>query len=142
MLFGVGLYLFKLILWNGRFMKAFIFSFALVCSPLFVFAGQLKCEYGFSGSPLGTVTLAVDDKGVPAETATVAMFYTPAREMPVSNENPQNGEMLRLILSKDDPNNEIHMMVYPPQGNTYKSKLINPAAPPVMKELSGSCQLL
>ncbi|WII72918.1 hypothetical protein QJS83_03410 [Bdellovibrio sp. 22V] len=114
-----------------------IFSLFLVVFPGLAQAQQLKCEYGFMGSPMGSVAMTLDETGRPGEYATVSLFFSPARQMPVTIEVPAAGELLRLILSKDDPSNEVHLTVF----EDYKSKLVNPAAP-VGKELQGACTLL
>ncbi len=109
-------------------------------SSVAAFAGTLKCEYGIAGSALGTVTLQVDDSGNVGPTADVAMFFTGTRQLPVTQYKAQAGEYLRLILAEADPNNEMHLTVFAGTGLPLKSKLVNPAAPPMAKELAGSCQ--
>lgn len=122
-------------------MKKNIVFYIVTFFPFFAAqAGQLKCDYSFSGAPLGSVKLSVDENGLPGEFAEVALFFAPAKKMPVTNDIPEAGESLRLYIAKDDPNNELQMIVKNPQGSVVKSILINNSAPAGMKELQGICQ--
>jgi hypothetical protein len=115
---------------------AFVASFAVaVAAP----AAVLNCEYSFYGAPVGSVRLEISGDGVPADTAVVALFSTPARSAPVTVLNPESGESLNIVLFKDDPQNEIWMKVF---ADGVKSKLINPSAPAGMKEIGGVCRVL
>jgi|GEM_PF-1700451 hypothetical protein len=122
-------------------MKKFIFVLIGILCPFFTAqAAMLKCEYSMSAAPLGTVNLPLDENGFPGEYADVSLFFAPMRKMPVTNVSAETGELLRLYLSKDDPSNELLMVVRAPANGAMKSTLFNAAAPAGAKELQGTCK--
>lgn len=120
-------------------MTKIILSSALILSPLFTQAAQLTCDYGFAGVSMGTIKVSVDGNNLPGEYADVSLFFAPTRQMPVTNRTPASDEFLNLVLSKDDPSNELLMIIKKPEGNTLKSTLHNPSAPIGAKEMQGVC---
>jgi hypothetical protein len=120
-------------------MKKLILSSALILAPLLTQAAQLKCEYGYAGVAMGSIKLTVDDNNLPSEYAEVSLFFAPMRKMPITNETAAAGEFLRLVIYKDDPKNELLMIVKNHEGNSIKSILHNPSAPAGAKEMQGLC---
>ena len=92
------------------------------------------------GSPTGSISLDVTDQK-PGSTAIVSLFFAPAREVPITNEAPQSGELLNMILAKDDPSNEVQMIVYPDKEEIFPSKVLNNSLP-MAKEMQGNCRFL
>jgi hypothetical protein len=122
-------------------MKKLICLFTFILCPFVnAQAAVLKCEYGMGGASLGTVNLPVDENGVPGEYAEVSLFFAPMRQMPVTNVAAGAGELLRLYLSKDDPSNELLMVVKTASNGSMKSSLFNASAPAGAKELQGTCK--
>lgn len=122
-------------------MKKIALAILLQVVSLNSFAALMKCQFGMAGAPLGDVKLPFDESGRPGEYAEVSLFFTPVRKFPVTVVASGAGEFLRLHLAKDDPQNELLMILKNPEGSLYKSVLINPNAPAGAKELQGSCSL-
>ncbi|MNL24472.1 hypothetical protein D3C87_1459070 [compost metagenome] len=99
----------------------------------------MKCQFGMAGAPLGDVKLPFDENGQPGEYADVSLFFAPVRKFPVTVVPSGTGESLRAYLAKEDPQNELLLIVKNPEGSLYKSILINASAPAGAKELQGSC---
>ncbi|WP_413581446.1 hypothetical protein [Bdellovibrio sp. HCB288] len=111
-------------------------------TPTFASASLMHCEYSFFGAPAGTVRIEVADDGTPAETATITMFHTPTQSAPVTPLDKNPGEMFNVVLFKDNPQNEIFMIVNTPSAEgSIKSKLINPKMSGISKEIPGACKL-
>ena len=93
----------------------------------------MSCDYSYYGSPFAQVKAVFLEEGYFQSPAEITHYGKVTTET-LTEEVPEGGELYRLTISKESPENWLTLIVYPDQ----TSKLINPHIP-IAKEMTGQC---